>query len=449
MRRVPPSLSIKCEWIDQPAAQDPVEKRSWADFRLFVEGRAMTRVWDRRSQGERTSIFVPVFPLVRWIVHNWWVLLYEACRWDEVPADTDRVVTANQRTWLRRHCLRAADSGLLLPRMCVFSDGQRVCFDLKSDPPNVYSHMPAEFIESQRFWLPREAVVDGLREFVRTTIERLEDVTSPCVGRLNENWNAIINADAEEAEFCRAAGRLGRDPYLARAWNPSLVEFLETGLGSEAAGPMAGDFLDILEDQNDPNSIWQSLQQTKTTFRMGQSPSSFTMSLDDSYSPAATAYRIARDVRDKLNVDSNPIIDVRRAAVVSGSGPMVSAELPTLATPKIKAVAGWTNNGNPIIASLANIGPQNRRFLEARALFLAWYQCQGGPRLVSTAHTWSQKASRAFAAELLAPQSEIVERWDRGNRTPAQIIALANEFDVSTKVIELQLQNAGADALDV
>ena len=39
---MPPSLSIKCEWIDQPGADDPLERQTWADLRVFVSGRAMT-----------------------------------------------------------------------------------------------------------------------------------------------------------------------------------------------------------------------------------------------------------------------------------------------------------------------------------------------------------------------------------------------------------------------
>ncbi len=446
---MPQSLSIKCEWIDQPAAQDPLEQRTWADVRLYVEGRAMTRVWDRRTQEERTSIFVPVFPLVRWIVHNWWSLLYETCRWEEVPNSSEGWVTAERRKWLRRHCLRAADSGILLPRLCLFSDGQRECLDFLADPPNVYSHMPAEFMESQRFWLPRDAVIEALQGLVRATIERLADFSSPLVRRLTESWLAIVQADEEEREFCRRAGQLGRDPYLAHEWSPSVLEFLESGIGANSSCTLASDFLDALEEKVDPRSVWRSLEQTRMALRVGESPSTVAMTIDDRCSPAVTGYRLAREFREKLGIGSSSrVVDVRRTIEVLGCRPMLDALMPTLSTPKIKAFAGWTDNGDPILAKTSNIGPQNLRFLEARAIFLAGYQCQNGPRLVSTVHTWSQKASRAFAAELLAPQSEILDRWERGDQSPAQIEGLAREFDVSGKVIEHQLQNAGACAMD-
>ncbi len=441
------SLSIKCEWIDQPAASDPLERRTWADLRFFVAGRAMTRVWDRQSHAERTSIFVPVFPIVRWIVRNWWILLYEACRWEDVPAP-DKFLLPEQRLWLSRHSVRTAESGLLLPRLCVFSDGQQVCLDATPDPPNAYPLMPAEFTESQRFWLPREAVADGLREFVRTALERIEDTVDPLARRLFDNWNAIIHADPQEAEFCQAAGRLGRDPYLSHQWKPALVEFLESGFGADANRPLAGDFLDALEGETDPTPIWQWLQSAHDKFGVGDAPPSYQAFLVNDRPPATTAYRLARELRDRLGVGPARLVQVGESAAALGARPLVLAPSNHLTARDVKAVVGWTRGSQPIVVGPAPARSGNRRFLEARALFLAIYQCQGGPRLVSSAHTWSQKASRAFAAELLAPQSEILQRWTDGDRSSPLIQSLANEYEVSDKVIEYQLQNAGAAVLD-
>jgi len=61
-------------------------------------------------------------------------------------------------------------------------------------------------------------------------------------------------------------------------------------------------------------------------------------------------------------------------------------------------------------------------------------------RLISRASSWPQRASRAFAAELLAPAAELA----RHISTPVnyeQVGALARLFGVSEMVIEHQLQN--------
>lgn len=53
---------------------------------------------------------------------------------------------------------------------------------------------------------------------------------------------------------------------------------------------------------------------------------------------------------------------------------------------------------------------------------------------------WSQRASRAFAAELLAPAEELAARAT-GRVTYDQVAELASEFQVSQMVIEHQLTN--------
>src|ERR1700728_2344156 len=51
-------------------------------------------------------------PVAPWIVQNWWSLLNELCSWDAVPTVA---VDGTQSRWLKRHCLRSADSSLMLP----------------------------------------------------------------------------------------------------------------------------------------------------------------------------------------------------------------------------------------------------------------------------------------------------------------------------------------------
>lgn len=65
---------------------------------------------------------------------------------------------------------------------------------------------------------------------------------------------------------------------------------------------------------------------------------------------------------------------------------------------------------------------------------------------MTRAHTWDQQATRAFAAELLAPQAALCERARRDMEPDERLELqqeLASEFRVSTEVIRLQLRNAG------
>src|SRR5438552_1849383 len=70
-------LSIECDPLDQPAAADPVERRSWCALRIQVGGRTVTRLWDKTLAAERSLLYVPAFPIAQWLVENWWTLLNE------------------------------------------------------------------------------------------------------------------------------------------------------------------------------------------------------------------------------------------------------------------------------------------------------------------------------------------------------------------------------------
>jgi Zn-dependent peptidase ImmA (M78 family) len=68
---------------------------------------------------------------------------------------------------------------------------------------------------------------------------------------------------------------------------------------------------------------------------------------------------------------------------------------------------------------------------------------QESQRLVTDAFSWHQKASRAFAAELLAPQNALASRIETYPVDRQTIQELSREFNASTMVIERQLENAG------
>src|SRR5438128_1444102 len=140
-----PSLRFECDWLDQPTVADPLERKTWASLRIIAAGRAVTHLWDRQTSTERMSRDLPTFPLANWIVGNCWALLYEPNRSEEIPPIAG-LTTAAQRGWLQRHCLRAADSGLLIPRVCIYSNGHEVCVQWVPDEPDAFPHMPGEFI---------------------------------------------------------------------------------------------------------------------------------------------------------------------------------------------------------------------------------------------------------------------------------------------------------------
>lgn len=84
---------------------------------------------------------------------------------------------------------------------------------------------------------------------------------------------------------------------------------------------------------------------------------------------------------------------------------------------------------------------RHARFLQARGLFvIAANATKDAPRALTNAGTRLQVASRAFAAELLAPAAVLRARL-AGGVDDERVEALAEELEVSTTVIAHQIKN--------
>ncbi len=129
-----------------------------------------------------------------------------------------------------------------------------------------------------------------------------------------------------------------------------------------------------------------------------------------------------------------------------GSNHSCSRSANHLSSVSVKATVGWRGGRDPVVAGPRQSRSDNARFLEARALFHAAFACQSGPRLITESRSWDQQASRAFAAELLAPRDELSGGHDdsEGLQDTEQFVAdLAAEYGVSSKVIRHQFENVG------
>ena len=149
------SLSIECDFLEQQSAEDPVDRQTWAAVVIRVAGRIESRVWDRGAGSERNNLYVPAFPLARWLVANWWQVLYEPTT-EGIPSSD----------WIRRHCIRSADSGLLLPHLRLFSTGPGLLARWIADEQDAYPLMPVNFTSSDSIQLDRVEAEQGLRRFI-------------------------------------------------------------------------------------------------------------------------------------------------------------------------------------------------------------------------------------------------------------------------------------------
>jgi Zn-dependent peptidase ImmA (M78 family) len=444
------SLSIECDWLDQPSAVDPVERRTWAGVRIQVAGRFASRLWDREAASERHALYIPAFPIARWLIENWWPLLCEPSIAEAIPpAGTEAPL---QRDWLARHCIRAAEAGLLLPRLCLFGTGRGVCAQWVPDEPDAYPSMPGSFVGSDLIHLDTSEAEGGLREFVVEVLARVADVPDSRVARARAHWDAILRAEADERFFCRAAGSMGLDPYASEGWPRGLSDLLESGLGDDLDSPLVQDFLEAAQPDT-AEAQWKWTRGVEQSLSLGATPkgvSRTALAFTEQSRPAKTGYSAAQGIRAGIGMSpGDPVEDLSDVSQALKLGALVRHEVNHVPNRRVQAVVGWGPDHRPAVAGPVLARDDNRRFLEARGLYHALYACDQGARLATRANTWDQQASRAFAAELLAPRAALLDEVGQSAEDSDLLFSsLANRFRVSPRVIEYQLENAGVSRMD-
>lgn len=435
------SLSISCERVPQQA-DDPLEQQTWAAVRLYAAQRCVTRWLDRDSQQEIDTIYVPAFPLVRWVVMNWWALLNESCI-EEAPPSLRAVWTEREQAWLQRHCLRSAESGLFLPRFSIWNNGRHLSANWLADAEDSCLTMPGPFLYGSSATIDIQEAEDALRSFVGTVLRWIDNSTDDRAVRLRDNWQAITNADPQEAAFCRVAGRMGLDPYDISLW-PDGLEILLVALSEESPPPIVTDFLSAAAPE-DATPLWNWVNQARQAGSLGPASKSPPLALElNTYAGQAGA-TAAHRLRKQYGIDDAALPSVEDVAETVGLGPIVFQDYNDQPDRAIGAAVGWRSGGEAVVLGPKRRSMESQRFLLARGLFHATFMCERGARLITRTHDWDQQASRGFAAELLAPRAALAAAvpadLDEDERADA-INGLAQTYLVHTELIRRQLQNA-------
>ncbi|MGA1984553.1 MAG: hypothetical protein ABSG84_19070 [Acidobacteriaceae bacterium] len=432
-------FKIDCDWIDQPAATDSLDRRTWAGLRIQVGFKTVTLFVDNRANGTSKTIYVPTFSIADWIVKNWWPLLFEPAK---------EIETSD---WRRRHSLRTADSGSMLPHLRIFSDDRYVSLKWDADPQQVPPHLPGFFLDSGLAELELNLVESSLAEFVQSVLERVGSSKDLRLSNLRNTWDAVTGADASEAAFCRTAGRLGLDPYETEAWPSGLVELLEEQASDDNRANLIFDDLISTVSSESARSAWKVVNQTTTKHHLCELKSdALALARDSSKIPARFGYEAAEMVRQRSGINSvGPVTSVAKLSESAGFPRMRLEYNGSPARIGVRALVGGNANNSGVLVAKEPSWSSAKRFLEARGLYLMMFGCSLGPRLVTDAHVWDQKAARAFAAELLAPREQVVEiyqdRIKKDDSTEEASLYVAKHFDVSDLVIANQLKNAPFD----
>lgn len=416
------------DWNDAGDIACLEHRATWARLRVSVNDHIVSRLYDFKARSDRSSLYLSVYPLAEWIASRWFLLFFES----EVPG------RAEPREFRQRHVIRAAGDGFALPELAIVPEGQKIRLEWRALE---LSACGLQFLSSGEDRVDRDRLRESLAEFVETVIGRLEAEAPSRTTFLQEEWQRVRDLDVAEQEFCATAASLGLDPFcLGSTQEAEIIAVhgevptaLRDDFFSAAVPSHLREHLTWLTEGLSKAASWSRSSDTLPSLRKFAAS---TFARVTPGSPWQEGYDCARRLREYLGLRSEPL-DNRDYDEKLGYG---SAQ--DLCNDYINFDALTVRNRNSDLGAFvlsSRLNP-SKRFAYARALF-EYLAHPATEALVSRAVTHRQRRNRAFAAELLAPAEDLRKRLGKGLTSQEQIEALANEFDVSTYVIQHQIEN--------
>jgi len=394
---------------------------------IEVHGQPVTTVFDARTGGTRTGVYGPAFLVAEWVVRNFWFLLHESAP------------TQSSLAWLRRHALSASREGTSLPDLRFYRDESKVIAEWWSDSDITKNQ--TSFVTSGREELEPSEVRTHLSQTVDLILERVGNVDHPDVSALRSDWSAVTSIHGTDARLAKRAARTGLDIFDSADVSESVEQLLTKSL-DRLPEPMGEDFLDagILKAELAP-----SLGALADVIIAGAAPLGAgqpRLRLDGTVHGRAAerGYAFARTTREKVGQASDTLPKLEELLKALGfMGFLVRDESLWNIDEHVKGAVGVASGAPRVVAPPKR--PTQERFLTARALYMSMSGATAAsPRLLTAARTSLQAASRAFAAEILAPAAFLRPRVEAGVDDEL-IDDLAEECQVSSTVIAHQIEN--------
>lgn len=434
-------FEFRWQWESAPSVRSPVLAATWASWGMWCGDQPVIEALDLTAKSIRPNLYGSLMPVAHWALANWWFLLNEPLPhrlWSkdervrfEGGAWLSRKGLAD---WSHRHSLKSAGHGFRYPEVIFARDGDSVLMRWAPDRDRSPEGKPVHFLGGGEARIPCERFEAALDALVRAVLLRLSGLDDPLAREFLAAYEKIQSSRQEEAELYRLTGMLGLDPddeqELSDRW------FTERWPRYQSLSPrLKVDFL----QSSAPETFGEDLAWLEAHGALATAlPVPQNVALDATSHAAHTGYALARELRRTLGLGDRPLGALwPLAQEVLGCG--VSR---VESSPPARSLWEGLLTLSPH-ADLIYVAPQGRteseRFRLSRALFF-WLHGSGRtePRLISSSKEWSQRASRAFAAEWLAPAaalSELVVDDERG------LARAAEHFQVSELLIAHQVEN--------
>ena len=414
-------FSLAARWLDGDLDY-PEETATLAEITVAAAGVHVSSMFDPQAGAAVEGPRLPASVLASGLADLWWTILYEP---QKVEAD---------RAFEARHRLDALTRGYVFPPLALWSAGETMTGMLLKADRRFHSLVFATPEKRGPWILPRVSVESALGDFIKATVEQLGS-RNVDASALRTAWQRIEDSasDPAEREWCINAGRLGLDPYAADT--PDLNRIAD-GLPDSLFG-------DICEAAAADDVVRTCQWANNATFRLRGVPAISTKQFGgpprrELDRPGwSDGYDAARLLRSRMSLPSDP----RKAVDAFLGDAAISPQGQIEDAPQDAVVGIAERRAGEMRAVVSARSPGQRRFRMCRATYMAWRAGPNGDAAATAASTWRQQASRAFAAELLAPASLLKERTGRAGLTQATLQRLAHEWGCPTQAIVHQAEN--------
>lgn len=419
------------EWLD-PGPTGPAElEATRALFAMFADDVCLTRFYRSRSESVRSRLVLPLYPLAEWFASNWWHLFY----------GTYRPGRSTNTSYDRRHCIRYAREGYALPDVCIRPTGDAVLIQWAEAS---LDHYGVQFItEASARPVARAEFEREATRLVEAVLGRLEQ--HDVVGTfLQDEWTAICSLETEEEEFCKAAARLGLDPFNVSDNHKHLIEEAAEVLPKDLhdsffAAAAAGDLQKQARAASSALRLFENepLQAHRLVSLRHDLPSYTPQPL-----PWDEGYSYARMLRRALDCETRTFATTAELlnAFSDPGDTLEDALKPFESQGLFDAFVAVQADETPGFA-VDEGRDESKRFALCRGVFEYFNAKNGTPLLVTREHTERQQRNRSFAAEFLAPATLLRAAVSGPIVDADEVEELAETFGVSSYVVRHQLEN--------
>ena len=418
-------FEISANWLKVPEPGPlPAVDETYCRLLIGLNGVAVTKYRNEKGEsGER--IVGPAYFLAEWLATNWWSIFHEP---EKSDGSTDR------GDYPSRHWIGAARNGFALPDLWMIPAGDEIAVFANAVKLNS-ARLAFETEVDARMPLGDAKATAG--RFVASVVDHLKSSALRDT-ELQESWRLVTSTGPDEQLFCELIGALGLSPY-------------EEHEKIEAA-------LDASMDELDPRMVRDLCEAaTPETFvgltglvreafaALRESPAlDFTDLGERPQASTSVPWKwgkgAADNLRKKLGIRGSDPAGGDALLRIIGLDPNLASSIAQNDDEQIEG-AVRRENSNVRMALVKKPNLTGRRFAATRAAFLGWGAGAQEARLMTGARTPEQQASRAFAAEILAPIDYIRNAAGRGPISRGRIKSIADDLSVDPRVVQHQAEN--------